>query len=769
MRTLAYDILAEISREIPEQCKDTDGFMFAAYGCAVFEKELDDGCYEYAALNLSSGATLTLERRKNPITHATVERLVRKLRDSKIAGSGRLEISGETPRPQKLMAVLSELFRDIFPRYGYGIREGQIKLAEQLLGAIAGRLVLIAEASTGLGKTLVYIIVGALVKRSGINLSWSGSYYPGMSAVEWRRMPVLISTSSIALQKSALDYIKEVSKILMENGVIKTPLRAMLKKGRANYVCEHNLRSYMPFERNAFVLEELRRLISGGVIDLAETDGLTPHVKKKICVPARCYQNCPYSEDCLYMAFRGDADGSEFDFIVTNHNLLLMDAKLRAEAKRAVLPPVQMYVVDEAHQLINAARSIYGAELSVETIPETVKSLLAMNFTPLSANNREWREVRDAVSIMAKQLLSLNEQLFILREADSDCDGLLRNIRATADYLRKVLKGSHKFKVKRDQQHKYRLMGELERLSEEASALSENDELLRWFEREQGETVNLSLCGLPKRLNERIYEDLWKRGVPALLTSGTLSANGDFSAFKRTAGIKQSNRVIETVQPSPYDYRNNCLLYLSNKVPYPKQSSKKYIDALTEEVERLIRAAHGHTAVLFTSYNVMGRVYKKLEKRGLPFPLFKLERSTSNAIDRFKESGNGVLFAAGALWEGIDIPGDALSMLIIVKLPFASPDRVSEYEQTQYPSFREYLEQVLTPEMLVKLKQGFGRLLRLETDTGVVAILDIRAYFDGAYYDPIIDTLPDCRVTDDIGETKRFIRAVKGAEYFEIH
>ena len=215
------------------------------------------------------------------------------------------------------------------------------------------------------------------------------------------------------------------------------------------------------------------------------------------------------------------------------------------------------------------------------------------------------------------------------------------------------------------------------------------------------------------------------------------------------------------------------MLYLSNKVPYPKQGNKEYINALTDEIERLIRAAHGHTAVLFTSYNVMGRVYKNLEKRKLPFPLFKLERSTSNAIDRFKESGNagtsgaGVLFAAGTLWEGIDIPGDALSMLIIVKLPFAAPDRVSEYEQTQYPDFHAYLESVLKPEMFVKLKQGAGRLLRLETDTGVLAILDIRAYFGGAYHDEMIDVLPPCKVTDKIEDTERFLREVKDDDYFE--
>ena len=764
---MAYDILAEISREIPEQCVGIRGFMFTAYDCAVFEKELDDERLEYYAVNLQSGAKLTLERRRTYITQASVEKLICKLRDSRIAGLGRLQIHGEPPLPlSKLKTVLNELFREILPQHGYTIREGQIQLAEQLLEKIAGRQVLIAEASTGLGKTLVYILVGALIKRSGINQSWSGSYYPGMSAVEWQRVPICISTSSIALQKSALASIKDISKILMDNGVIKSPLRVSLRKGRTNYICEHNLLSYMPYEKYGSILEELKRIVSKKLIDFAETDGLTRHVKRNICVPTKCYENCPYIEDCRYMAFREDTKNSEFDFVITNHNLLLMDAKLRAEGKKGVLPPVQMYAIDEAHQLSNAARSIYGAELLTETIPNIAKRLLALNYTPQFIRNDDWREIRDAAHFIAERFITINNQLFSQEEADSSVDGFLRNIGSAADYLRKVLKESHKFNVPRDERHKYMLIGELARLSETAAALSENDEQLRWFERDKESNEIISLCGQPKRLNDRIYEDLWKRRVPSLLTSGTLSANGNFSAFKRVTGLYKASRVAETVQPSPYNYRKNCLLYLSNKVPYPNQRNANYINALTDEIERLIRAANGHTAVLFTSYNVMERVFKKLEERNIPFPLFKLERSTSNAIDRFKESGNGVLFAAGALWEGIDIPGDALSMLIIVKLPFAAPDKVSEYEQTQYVDFMDYLVSVLKPEMFVKLKQGAGRLLRLETDTGVLAILDIRAYFGEPYHDEMIEVLPPCNITDDIGDINPFLREVKDDDFF---
>ncbi|GHV47915.1 hypothetical protein FACS189499_06290 [Clostridia bacterium] len=228
------------------------------------------------------------------------------------------------------------------------------------------------------------------------------------------------------------------------------------------------------------------------------------------------------------------------------------------------------------------------------------------------------------------------------------------------------------------------------------------------------------------------------------------------------------NRTTEICTPSPFDYHKNALLYLSKNVPFPNvENPASYINAVTNEVERLINASKGRAAILFTSYNVMGRVHAELEKKQLPFPMFKLERSTSNAIEHFKASKNGVLFASGALWEGIDIPGDSLSMLIIVKLPFQVPDPISEYEKSQYADFREYREDVLIPEMLVKLKQGFGLLVRTETDTGVVAILDCRANECGAYFQPVIAALPDCRVTNDLDEVDPFLKAVKSDEYWD--
>ncbi len=208
------------------------------------------------------------------------------------------------------------------------------------------------------------------------------------------------------------------------------------------------------------------------------------------------------------------------------------------------------------------------------------------------------------------------------------------------------------------------------------------------------------------------------------------------------------------------------MLYISNKVPYPDQNNKGYIAAVADEVERLVRASHGHAAVLFTSYNVLGQVHAILQKRGLPFPLFRMARRDTTALERFKESDGGVLFASGALWEGIDIPGDALSMLIIVKLPFAAPDPIGDYERSVLGSMEAYKNKALIPDMLVKLKQGFGRLIRIETDTGVCAILDCRANESGSYHRRSLAALPPCGMTTDIRDIEPFLRTAKPDSYF---
>jgi hypothetical protein len=179
-------VLAEISRDMPQQFKDRPGFVMNVYGCSVFEEYIDGRGFLYTAVNSDSGKSAPVERRKTPLPSDDnkVVKFALKVRDSRVGGLGRLEVA-EGVSLAKLKTIAFALFRDILPRYGFKIREEQIALAEELLDAIVGRRTLLAEAPTGLGKTLIYIIVRALVRRSQINKTWNGGYFPGMSVVEW--------------------------------------------------------------------------------------------------------------------------------------------------------------------------------------------------------------------------------------------------------------------------------------------------------------------------------------------------------------------------------------------------------------------------------------------------------------------------------------------------------------------------------------------------------------------------------------------------------
>ena len=293
-------------------------------------------------------------------------------------------------------------------------------------------------------------------------------------------------------------------------------------------------------------------------------------------------------------------------------------------------------------------------------------------------------------------------------------------------------------------------------------------DLVCWLER-LGENGSLALAGIPNNLNVRLYQDIWSKGLPIILTSGTLSASGDFTRTKQSLGLShlRESLVKESSQPSPFDYKNNSMIYISNSVPFPNQQDKSYLLAVVDEIQRLIVASHGHATVLFTSYNAMGQVFSILRDRKLPYPMFRMGKRDTAALDNFKASGNGILFASGSFWEGIDIPGDALSMLIIVKLPFAVPDPIGDYEKTLYPSMMAYKNEVLVPDMLIKLKQGFGRLIRMEGDSGVCAILDSRARNGAPYHDRVLAALPECTVTNRIADAAQFIQHKKTPDYFK--
>jgi ATP-dependent DNA helicase DinG len=322
------------------------------------------------------------------------------------------------------------------------------------------------------------------------------------------------------------------------------------------------------------------------------------------------------------------------------------------------------------------------------------------------------------------------------------------------------------FTTSREKRERYdRLVSRMEKLDVKLSILRNYSQSVLWLELTGA--VACRVCALPKQLDYLLFEDMWSENMPYILTSATLSVRGDFSRFKRTSGISiaEQNRIFETSKASPFDYQENALLYLPQDISSPSTEDSGYFQSIVEHLENLIRTTYGHTLILFTSYRMMEKVHVELSRRITDFPLFCMGKGRLDAIGNFRKSGNGILCASDSAGEGIDLAGDILSSLIVVRLPFPAPNPVLEYEKSLYDDFYEYLNEVIVPGMLIKLRQWIGRGIRRESDTCVFTILDSRA--GRRYRNDILAALPDMPVTDRLSDVSCFIRSKKGNAYFE--
>jgi ATP-dependent DNA helicase DinG len=434
-----------------------------------------------------------------------------------------------------------------------------------------------------------------------------------------------------------------------------------------------------------------------------------------------------------------------------------------------------MIVIDEAHKFLQAARSMYGVEMSSSTIPDALKTSgrirLRNDNARLSLDKMSMKLVYESKSLF-RRLISRSYSVSDIVEDEVDRfvavldkanEKSLRNIRDLSNSIMELL--DYEPVIGKSDGRKAQLVWELEQIRNQAATLSKHTKMICWLEKGNQE---YKICAIPKDLDNLLYEDLWNKGIPTVLTSGTLSVKGDFSRIKSALGLNLvgSYRITETSKPSPFNFKDNSIMYIADDMPFPDQKNPEYIDALANRIKQLIIASHGHAAVLFTSYRVMNQVWNILERQGIPFPMFRLGRGNIREIERFKSSGNGVLFAAGALWEGIDIPGDSLSLLIIPKLPFPVPDPISKYERSLCKSDLEFKENFIIPETAIKYMQGLGRGLRIESDTCAFAVLDCRMFSNGFYRNPMLAVSPDCRTIHSVNELHDWYIEKKSAEYF---
>lgn len=646
---------------------------------------------------------------------------------------------------KKAHGEVETIFRELLPANGLNVREEQIELCHKMLDSLLHGKIALCDAGVGIGKTYAYLIACVMMRKYAI---LSGKF------VLCDSRPVVISTSSIALQKAILsEYIPFLSKILTEHGIIQTPLRAIVRKGKEHFVCDSRLEQRLEAVRgkvkNAGQKQALLSLRN--FYDLDEVHGLSGFDRRLVCVPKFCPKDCLGREDCRYQRYLKTAKSPEIFIQICNHNYLLADASHRAKAYRPLLADYRALVVDEAHQLPEAARQMYGRTIGNEEIREICVSLEKEHQKKPADRLREvFRSLMESLEENTKDTVA-GEDGSTASEIDT---GIFK---AALIQLEQVMDS---------------IRGLVPRWT--FNRLGEAEDVLRLFYRQDNNYIRYLqhdreqrpvLCATSRRVPKLLQESLWKQGFPAILTSGTLKAGNGFVRTRQVTGLSNANNVQEYVAKSPFAYKKNCLLYLPKTMKPCRKGSREEVVMLAKHIQSLICSTYGHTLVLFTSYSLMGSVYQMV-KDSLPFPMVEVWRHSQEEIARFKTLENAVLFAAGSCWEGVDFPGDMVSSLIIVKLPFAVPNPISEAEKERYETLEEYIQSVIVPDMQKKLRQGFGRAIRTEQDTCVVSILDSRAIAGGRYHQDVLSALPDCRRADSLNEVEHFIRSRKGTEYY---
>ncbi len=627
------------------------------------------------------------------------------------------------------------IFCDLFPRKGMTQRTEQIKLSHMMFDSMLEHRIALCDAGTGIGKTYAYLVAGIVYGR-----------YRQFNDYCW--MPVVISTSSITLQNAVLhDYLPFLSSLLMEANMTDQPIRGILRKGKSHYVCQDRLEHRLTQITKAKGRHKRQRILESLAcdLDLDHADGLGSFDRSQVCVPAHC--KCD-RQQCGYKCFLQQAGRKDYLFQVCNHNLLLADMIHRDSERKPILPAGCCIIMDESHKLLDAARQMLGLSLTGDDLTDLLAEL----------QQEGYEEFERFLRFSLRKLRSMLDQPPETHSLDEYAAVMPMPYCLLTEFMRQhLLAGSLRSRMQRIISVMDAVLCQ-QSLDDRVCYLAAND------------TGGTDLLVSTYRLDWELSRILWQQRKGMILTSGTLAVGTDFSRFRLESGLSNNGRVEEAVALSPFDYRSNCLLYLPRlpvHFPHSDHDADGYYDRLAGQIIELLEASSGHGLVLFTSYTMMEAVGERLRQENLLYPIYTLRKHQSSLLKQFRNHPGAVLLATGSAWEGMDFPGDQVSMLIIPRLPFGIPNELGERKRAEYETLKDYIQKEVVPEMQIKLRQGFGRAVRTETDTCVVAILDERCVPGKRYYKALRNALPDgIPETRELAEITEFMLDRKTNEYF---
>ena len=623
---------------------------------------------------------------------------------------------------------------------GFRPRQSQTDMARAVADTIQSRGTLLAEAGTGTGKTFAYLVPALL---------WGGK--------------VIISTGTKNLQDQL--FLRDIPIVRQ---AMNAPVTVALLKGRANYLCHFHLERTQQNGRltsrdDVGYLRDIARFIkttsSGDKAELSRVPenaliwNLVTSTRDN-CLGAEC----TYYQDCFVMKARKEAQ--QADVVVVNHHLFFADVALKDTGVAELLPTANTVIFDEAHQLPDTATLFFGDTVSTSQVMELCRDVLAEGLTH-ARDGADWGAVVSTVEKAARDLRltfpSEGSRLALEQIAQSSpFFSALEHLKSMLKQLAEVL-SSQAERAETIEQCRVRtieITAQLEAWNH-VGLVDEHAAKVLWVE---AFSQALQLHQTPLSIAPIFSKQ--REGPPRawIFTSATLAVKNDFSHYTDQLGLSDEPA---KSWPSPFDYANQALLYVPAHLPPP--NSPGYTDAVVDAALPVIEAAGGRAFVLCTTLRAVKRVAERLreifEQKKYNWPLLvQGELGRTELLSQFRASGNAVLVGSQSFWEGVDVRGDALSVVIIDKLPFAPPDdpvlaaRIAEMEKRGLNGFMHHQ----LPEAIINLKQGAGRLIRDENDRGVLMICDSRI-ISKPYGRRIWQSLPAFRRTREIGTVQEFL------------
>jgi ATP-dependent DNA helicase DinG len=613
---------------------------------------------------------------------------------------------------------------------GYSFRPQQLAMAETVAETLDQGGVLVTEAGTGTGKTFAYLVPALLSGRK-----------------------VLISTGTKNLQDQLFHR-----DLPLVRDALALPVQVALLKGRANYLCIHRmenallegrLRSRQAAEHLMAVQHWSATTESGDIAELSsvpEDAEIWPLVTS---TTDNCLgQECPVYSDCHLVEARRRAQ--EADLVVINHHLLCADFSLKEEGFGELLPTADCFIVDEAHQLPATASNFFGLTVSGRQLLELARDTEAEYLREAG----DMPEIPNRAAAVTKAVRDLRLAFGVeLRRGpwqELNSDPVVGN---ALDRLREELGrlGSALELIKERGKGLESCSNRCEQLQLVLASLCEENEEsdVRWFETYR---QSFQLNRTPLDISRLFQAQIERHPASWIFTSATLAVGEDFRHFQDQLGLEQARTAH---WESPFDYANQALWYVPRGMPEPRSS--EYMDAVLDVVVPVVEASRGRAFLLFTSHRALRIAAEALETR-LDFPLLvQGSAPKSELLERFRRHGDAILLGTASFWEGVDVRGEALSCVVIDKLPFASPGdpvlqaRIDALKKRGGNPFMEYQ----VPQAAIALKQGAGRLIRDEEDRGVLVICDPRLLKKG-YGHTFLNSMPPMARTRELADVQAF-------------